>query len=61
MIKIKFNTNFRTINSIVNSNKLKFPIRIIERGIIINPEDLEYIERVIELNCLRVQEVSILN
>lgn len=44
---IKFNKNFKTINLIINSNKLTFPIKIISNGIIINKVDLELVDRIL--------------
>ena len=57
MLKLKFNTNFKTINTIVNSNKLAFSAIITKSGLIINSEDLEVVESILESQFLKLKAI----
>ena len=52
MIKLKINSNFRTlINSIlINSNKLNNSFYILNSNLIINKEDLEEVDKILTRN-----------
>lgn len=57
MLKLKFNTNFKTINTIVNSNKLAYSAIITKTGLIINSEDLEIVESILESQFLKLKAI----
>jgi hypothetical protein len=57
MLKLKFNTNFKTINTIVNSNRLAFSAIITKSGLIINSEDLEVVESILESQFLKLKAI----
>ena len=59
MIKIQFNKNFKKsiYSDLINSNKLKFTIRISKDILYINRVDLEFVDKVLERNLLKYKIV----
>ena len=54
-ITLKFNQNFKKelYQKILNSNKLKFTIRMYKDQLYIDSQDLEYIDKVFDRSCLK--------
>jgi hypothetical protein len=58
MLKLKFNTNFKTIANIANSNRLAKTAIITKTGLIIHSQDLEVIENILESQFLKLKSVT---
>ena len=50
---LTFNKHYKTIDQITNSNQLKHPIKITSTGLIINPQDLKYITKILTSNLIK--------
>jgi hypothetical protein len=50
---LKINKNFRSIitNQLINSNKLKFEFQVLNSNLLINPKDLEEVDKILTRNC----------
>ena len=48
MKKIQFNTNYKTINQITNSNKLNRPIHIMSDGLYADNSDIETVTKILD-------------
>ena len=57
---LKINKNFRVQlhSELSNSNKLQHPYRIIGSNLLIDSEDIEYVEKVFKRLCLRFTIIS---
>lgn len=57
---LKINKNFRAQlhSELSNSNKLQHPYRIIGSNLLIDSEDIEYVEKVFKRLCLRFSIIS---
>jgi hypothetical protein len=53
MTKIQFNTNYKTINQITNSNKLNRPIHIMSDGLYVDNSDLETVGKILDRNLIK--------
>jgi hypothetical protein len=53
MTKILFNTVYRTINTITNSNKLNRPVHIIYGGLMADNSDIETITKILDRSELK--------
>ena len=53
MTKIQFNTNYKTINQITNSNKLNRPVHIMSDGLYIDDSDLETVGKILDRNLIK--------
>ena len=58
MLKIKFNTNYKTVNKIANSNRLAKTAIITKSGLIIHKQDLEVVELMLKADCLKIKSVN---
>ena len=53
MTKIKFNTNYRTIEMITNSNKLNRPVHLMSDGLYADNSDLETVTNILDRQELK--------
>ncbi len=53
MTKILFNTVYKTINQITNSNKLNRPVHIIYGGLMADNSDIETITKILDRSELK--------
>ena len=53
MTKILFNTVYKTINQITNSNKLNRPVHIIYGGLMADNRDIETITKILDRSELK--------
>ncbi len=53
MTKILFNTVYRTINTITNSNKLNRPVHITYGGLMADNSDIETITKILDRSELK--------
>jgi hypothetical protein len=53
MTKIKFNTNYRTIEIITNSNKLNRPVHIMPDGLYADNSDIETVTKILDRNLIK--------
>ena len=53
MTKILFNTVYKTINQITNSNKLNRPVHIIHGGLMIDNSDIETVTKILDRQGLK--------
>ena len=49
---LKINKNFKSIitNQLINSNKLKFEFQVLNSNLLINPKDLEEVDKILTRN-----------
>jgi len=59
MTKIQFNTNYKTIDQITNSNKLNRPVHIMSDGVYADNSDLETIGKILDRNIIKYKLKSI--
>jgi hypothetical protein len=59
MTKIQFNTNYKTINQITNSNKLNRPVHIMSDGLYVDDSDLETVGKILDRNIIKYKLKSI--
>ena len=59
MTKILFNTVYKTINQITNSNKLNRPVHIIYGGLIADNSDVETITKILDREIIKYKLKSI--
>jgi len=59
MVKIQFNTNYKTINQITNSNKLNRPVHIMSDGLYVDNSDLETVGKILDRNIIKYKLKSI--
>ena len=59
MTKIQFNTNYKTIDQITNSNKLNRPVHIMSDGVYVDDSDLETIGKILDRNIIKYKLKSI--
>ena len=59
MTKILFNTVYRTINTITNSNKLNRPVHIIYGGLMADSSDIETITKILDREVIKYKLKSI--
>ena len=59
MTKILFNTVYKTINQITNSNKLNRPVHIIYGGLIADNSDIETITKILDREVIKYKLKSI--
>lgn len=57
---LRINKNFKKeiFSELSNSNKLQHPYRIIGSNLLIDSEDIEYVEKVFKRLCLRFSIIS---
>ncbi len=53
MTKIKFNTNYKTIDQITNSNKLNRPVHIMSDGLYVEDSDIETVTKILDRNLIK--------
>ena len=53
MTKILFNTMYKTINEITNSNKLNRPVHITYGGLMIDNSDIETVTKILDRQELK--------
>ena len=53
MTKIQFNTNYKTINQITNSNKLNRPVHIMSDGLYVEDSDIETVTKILDRNLIK--------
>jgi len=53
MTKIKFNTNYKTIDQITNSNKLNRPVHIMSDGLYVEDSDIEAVTKILDRNLIK--------
>jgi hypothetical protein len=53
MTKIQFNTNYKTINQITNSNKLNRPVHIMSDGLYIDNSDIETVTKILDRELIK--------
>jgi hypothetical protein len=53
MTKIQFNTNYKTIDQITNSNKLNRPVHIMSDGLYVDNSDLETVGKILDRNLIK--------
>ena len=53
MTKIKFNTNYRTIEMITNSNKLNRPVHLMSDGLYADNSDIETVTKILDRQGLK--------
>ena len=61
MTKILFNTVYKTINQITNSNKLNRPVRITYGGLIADNSDIETITKILDREIIKYKLKPILS
>ena len=59
MPKILFNTVYKTINQITNSNKLNRPVHIIYGGLMADNSDIETITKILDREVIKYKLKSI--
>jgi len=59
MTKIQFNTNYKTIDQITNSNKLNRPVHIMSDGLYVDDSDLETVGKILDRNIIKYKLKSI--
>jgi hypothetical protein len=59
MTKVQFNTNYKTINQITNSNKLNRPVHIMSDGLYVDDSDLETVGKILDRNIIKYKLKSI--
>jgi hypothetical protein len=59
MTKILFNTVYKTINQITNSNKLNRPVHIIYGGLMADNSDIETITKILDREVIKYKLKSI--
>ena len=59
MTKILFNTVYKTINRITNSNKLNRPVHIIYGGLMADNSDIETITKILDREVIKYKLKSI--
>jgi len=59
MTKILFNTVYKTINQITNSNKLNRPVHIIYGGLIVDNSDIETVTKILDREIIKYKLKSI--
>jgi len=59
MTKILFNTVYKTINQITNSNKLNRPVHIIYGGLMADNSDVETITKILDREVIKYKLKSI--
>ena len=59
MTKILFNTVYKTINQITNSNKLNRPVHIIYGGLMADNSDIETITKILDREIIKYKLKSI--
>ena len=59
MKKIQFNTNYKTINQITNSNKLNRPIHIMSDGLYADSSDIETVTKILDRQELKYKLITI--
>ena len=53
MTKIQFNTNYKTINQITNSNKLNRPVHIMSDALYIDNSDIETVTKILDRELIK--------
>ncbi len=53
MTKIQFNTNYKTINQITNSNKLNRPVHIMYGGLLVDNTDIETVTKILDRELIK--------
>ena len=61
MTKILFNTVYKTINQITNSNKLNRPVHITYGGLIAENSDIETITKILDREIIKYKLKPILS
>ncbi|GEM_PF-3590874 len=59
MTKILFNTMYKTINEITNSNKLNRPVHIIHGGLYVDNSDIETVTKILDREIVKYKLKSI--
>ena len=59
MTKIQFNTNYKTIDQITNSNELNRPVHIMSDGLYVDDSDLETVGKILDRNIIKYKLKSI--
>ena len=59
MTKILFNTMYKTINEITNSNKLNRPVHIIYGGLSVDNSDIETVTKILDREVVKYKLKSI--
>ena len=59
MTKIQFNTNYKTIDQITNSNKLNRPVHIIYGGLYVDNSDIETVTKILDREIVKYKLKSI--
>jgi hypothetical protein len=59
MTKILFNTVYKTINQITNSNKLNRPVHIIYGGLYVDNSDIETVTKILDQEIIKYKLKSI--
>ena len=59
MTKILFNTMYKTINQITNSNKLNRPVHIIYGGLMADNSDIETVTKILDREIIKYKLKSI--
>ena len=55
---MKFNTNYKTISKIANSNRLERPAIITKTGLIVYAQDIEAIETMLASDVIKLQSCT---
>jgi hypothetical protein len=53
MTKILFNTMYKTINEITNSNKLNRPVHIVYGGLYVDNSDIETVTKILDREVVK--------
>ena len=53
MTQIQFNTNYKTINQITNSNKLNRPVHIMYGGLLVDNTDIETVTKILDRELIK--------
>lgn len=59
MTKILFNTKYKTINEITDSNKLNRPIHIMSDGLYVDNSDIETVTKILDRKVIKYKLKSI--
>lgn len=59
MTKILFNTKYKTINEITDSNKLHRPIHIMSDGIYVDNSDIDTVTKILDREVVKYKLKSI--
>ena len=59
MTKILFNTMYKTINQITNSNKLNRPVHIMSDGIYVDNSDIKTVTKILDREVVKYKLKSI--